>query len=101
MLPPKVTLTAPVGSGLRLNRAEVEVKAAAESVGEHPVTALRLLVDGRPYQGQAGLKRVVFPRENEPDLEELPPETRKALEFIPADKIEDVFSAAFRANGKR
>jgi ATP-dependent Lon protease len=48
---------------------------------------------------RAGLKRVVFPRENEPDLDELPPETRDALEFIPADKIQDVFDAAF--NGKR
>ena len=48
---------------------------------------------------RAGLKRVVFPSENEPDLDELPPETRDALEFIPADKIEDVFAAAF--NGRR
>jgi ATP-dependent Lon protease len=48
---------------------------------------------------RAGLKRVVFPRENEPDLEELPPETRDAIEFIPADTIEDVFAAAF--DGKR
>jgi ATP-dependent Lon protease len=44
---------------------------------------------------RAGLKRVVFPRENEPDLEDLPPETRDALEFIAADTIEDVFAAAF------
>jgi ATP-dependent Lon protease len=48
---------------------------------------------------RAGLKRVVFPRENEPDLEELPPETREALEFVPADTIEDVFAAAF--DGRR
>jgi ATP-dependent Lon protease len=48
---------------------------------------------------RAGLRRVVFPRENEPDLDDLPPETRDALEFIPADKIEDVFAAAF--NGRR
>jgi ATP-dependent Lon protease len=48
---------------------------------------------------RAGLKRIVFPRENEPDLDELPPETRKALTFIPADTIEDVFAAAF--NGQR
>jgi ATP-dependent Lon protease len=48
---------------------------------------------------RAGLKRVIFPRENEPDLDELPPETRQALEFIPADKIQDVFAAAF--DGKR
>ena len=44
---------------------------------------------------RAGLKRIIFPRENEPDLDELPPETRKALEFIPADTIEDVFAHAF------
>jgi len=48
---------------------------------------------------RAGLKRVIFPRENMPDLDELPPETRKALEFIPADTIEDVFASAF--DGKR
>jgi ATP-dependent Lon protease len=44
---------------------------------------------------RAGLKRVIFPRENEADLDELPPETRKAIEFVPADTIEDVFAAAF------
>src|SRR5690242_6228077 len=44
---------------------------------------------------RAGLRRVVFPRENEPDLDELPPETRDAMEFIPADTIQDVFAAAF------
>jgi ATP-dependent Lon protease len=44
---------------------------------------------------RAGLKRVIFPRENEPDLDELPAETRAAMQFVPADTIEDVFSAAF------
>ena len=48
---------------------------------------------------RAGLKRVIFPRENEPDLEELPPEARDAIQFIPADTIEDVFAAAF-TNGR-
>jgi ATP-dependent Lon protease len=42
-----------------------------------------------------GLKRVVLPRENEPDLEELPEETRNELEFILVDSIEDVFAVAF------
>jgi ATP-dependent Lon protease len=50
---------------------------------------------------RAGLKRIIFPRENEPDLDELPPETRKALEFIPADTIEDVFASAFTAGKGR
>ena len=48
---------------------------------------------------RAGLKRVILPRENESDLAELPPETRAAIEFIPADTVEDVFAAAF--DGKR
>jgi len=48
---------------------------------------------------RAGLKRVVFPRENEPDLDELPAETREALEFIPASTIEEVFAGAF--DGRR
>jgi len=48
---------------------------------------------------RAGLKRVILPRENMLELGELPPETRAALEFVPADTIEDVFTAAF--DGKR
>ena len=38
---------------------------------------------------------MILPRENETDLVDLPPETREALTFIPADTIEDVFAAAF------
>jgi ATP-dependent Lon protease len=48
---------------------------------------------------RVGLKRVILPRENEQELGELPPETLAAIEFIPADTIEDVFAAAF--DGKR
>ena len=44
-----------------------------------------------------GLKRIVIPRDNEPDLAELPAEARRELEFIPADSIEDVFAVAFSA----
>jgi ATP-dependent Lon protease len=53
---------------------------------------------------RAGLKRVILPRENEPDLEELPAEAREALEFVLVDSVDDVFEAAFdgkRANGRR
>jgi ATP-dependent Lon protease len=48
---------------------------------------------------RAGLKRVILPRENEPDLAELPEETRNALEFVLVDSVEEVFEAAF--DGKR
>jgi ATP-dependent Lon protease len=41
-----------------------------------------------------GLKRVAVPRDNEPDLEELPAETRKELEFVLAETIEGALEAA-------
>ncbi len=48
---------------------------------------------------RAGLGRVILPRENEHDLEELPPETLDALQFVRVDSIDEVFDAAFSANG--
>jgi len=48
---------------------------------------------------RAGLKRVIMPRENEPDLAELPTETKRELEFILVDTIDEVFEAAFSGNG--
>jgi ATP-dependent Lon protease len=44
---------------------------------------------------RADIKKVIFPRENESDLEELPEETRKELEFVPVDSIEEAFVIAF------
>ena len=50
---------------------------------------------------RAGLKRVIIPRENEPDLEELPAETREALTFVLADTIQDVLQHVRRAPAAR
>jgi ATP-dependent Lon protease len=44
---------------------------------------------------RAGLVQVVLPRENEADLDDLQDETRKLMEFVLADTIEDVLGAAF------
>jgi ATP-dependent Lon protease len=48
---------------------------------------------------RAEIKRVIIPRENEPDLEELPKETRQELEFVLADSLDDVLGAAFEGTG--
>jgi ATP-dependent Lon protease len=50
---------------------------------------------------RAGLKRVILPSENEVDLAELPDETRRELDFIPVDSIEQVLDIAITgsANG--
>jgi WD40 repeat protein len=53
VLPPKVVITAPNVA----NEKPVTVKAAAEGSEKYPIVAMRLLVDGRPFQGVAGVKR--------------------------------------------
>jgi ATP-dependent Lon protease len=48
---------------------------------------------------RAGLRRVILPSENEHDLDDLPAETRKDMEFTLADSIDDVLAVAFSTNG--
>ena len=49
---------------------------------------------------RAGLKRVILPRENEHDLDDLPPETREELEFVLVDGIEEVLEHAFAGTSR-
>lgn len=61
--PPVAAITYPPGpSGHRISGTSLEVKAVARSVGSHPVAALRLLVDGRPYGGADGRRVISAPR---------------------------------------
>jgi ATP-dependent Lon protease len=48
---------------------------------------------------RAGLKRVILPAENKVDLEDLPLETRRELDFVLVDSIEEVFDVAFDGSG--
>jgi ATP-dependent Lon protease len=94
-----VTMATAIASLVR----DEPVAADVGMTGEITLTGQVLPIGGLREKSlaaqRAGLKRVIFPRENEPDLEDLPPETRKALEFIPVDRIQEVFEAAF--TGKR
>jgi ATP-dependent Lon protease len=95
-----VTMATAIASLVR----DEPVSADVGMTGEITLTGQVLPIGGLREKSlaaqRAGLKRVIFPRENEPDLDELPPETRKALEFIPADTIEDVLANAFDGRGR-
>jgi len=43
---------------------------------------------------RAGLKKVILPKLNEPDLEELPDEVRNELQFILAERVDEVLANA-------
>ena len=58
VLPPVVLITSPDHSGVRVDNPELTVRATAVAQPGHPVTALRLLLDGRPYNGDQGRKEV-------------------------------------------
>lgn len=43
---------------------------------------------------RAGLKKVIFPKRNEPDLEDIPDEVRDEIQFIPVETIDEVLKHA-------
>ncbi len=67
--------------------------------GELTLTGQVLAIGGLRGKGlaaqRAGLKRVVLPRENEHDLDDLPAETKREMEFVLVDSIEEVLEVAF------
>jgi ATP-dependent Lon protease len=83
----------------------VPVSADVGMTGEITLTGQVLPIGGLREKAlaaqRAGLKRVIMPRENEPELEELPPETREQLTFVPVDTIQQVFAAAFDGKASR
>jgi ATP-dependent Lon protease len=44
---------------------------------------------------RAEITTVILPKENEPDLEDLPREVRKQMTFVPVDHVDQVLEAAF------
>ncbi len=50
---------------------------------------------------RAGLKTIILPKRNEPDLDDLPKEVRKALKFVLVDRVEQVLKAALMPAAKR
>jgi WD40 repeat protein len=54
VLPPKVSIVAPATNPLATEEEVVEVRAEAIPVNQHPVVAMRVLLDGRPIPGKDG-----------------------------------------------
>jgi ATP-dependent Lon protease len=44
---------------------------------------------------RAGIRTVILPHENEPDLDDLPEDVRASMEFVPVDTVAEVIEAAF------
>jgi ATP-dependent Lon protease len=70
--------------------------------GEITLTGLVLPVGGIKEKvlaaRRAGLARVLLPRQNEPDLRDLPEEVRAGMTFVPVGRIEEVLAEALEAD---
>jgi ATP-dependent Lon protease len=66
--------------------------------GEITLTGIVLPVGGIKEKvlaaSRAGIRQVILPRENEKDLRDIPDSVRKEMKFVPAERIEEVVSAA-------
>ncbi len=49
---------------------------------------------------RAGLKKVILPRENEKDLQEVPQQVKEELQFIFVESIDEALEAALRDSSK-
>jgi ATP-dependent Lon protease len=76
----------------------VPVRSDVAMTGEITLSGLVLPVGGIKEKvlaaRRAGIHHVILPRDNEPDLRELPEHVRNELEYTLADRIEDVIAAA-------
>ena len=44
---------------------------------------------------RAGIEKVILPKRNEVDLDDLPAEVREKMNFVLVDRVDQVFDAAF------
>lgn len=89
-----VTMTTALVSALTKRK----VKSSVAMTGEISLMGNVLAIGGLKEKALAaysnGIKTIIIPKENEVDLEEIPDEIRKDIEFVPVDNIKDVLKKA-------
>ena len=89
-----ITMATAIVSALR----NQQVRPDVAMTGEITLSGLVLPIGGIREKALAarrqGIKTVILPARNEPDLAELPPEVRNDMTFIPVKTLEDVLAVA-------
>jgi ATP-dependent Lon protease len=77
------------------------VREDVAMTGEITLSGLVLPVGGIREKALAarrhGIKEFVLPARNEPDLDELPPEVKDGIRFVPVETLEQVLQVALPA----
>jgi ATP-dependent Lon protease len=74
------------------------VRADVAMTGEISLRGLVLPIGGLKEKSlaalRAGIRQVIFPQLNQKDLPDIPPEVRQAVEFVPAETVDEVLAVA-------
>ncbi|MGN0633633.1 MAG: endopeptidase La [Oscillospiraceae bacterium] len=93
-----VTMTTAIISAL----SGIKVRSDVAMTGEITLTGKVLPIGGLKEKTMAayksGVKTVIIPKANKPDLDEVDDIVKQSVEFITADRIEDVLAAALIKN---
>jgi ATP-dependent Lon protease len=77
---------------------DMPVRSDTAMTGEITLTGLVLPIGGLKEKilaaRRAGIRRAILPKENQKDLRDLPENVRAEMEFIFAERVEDVLTAA-------
>ncbi len=74
------------------------VRSDTAMTGEITLTGQVLPIGGLKEKAlaaqRAGINRLIIPRRNEPDIDDIPEHLRKRMEFVPVDSVDEVLEAA-------
>lgn len=96
-----VTISTAILSAL----TQIKVKQSVAMTGEITLTGRVLPIGGLREKAMAAYKnhilRVIIPKENESDLFEVDPVVKENVEFVCAERLDDVFEAALSVDEKK
>ncbi|HMJ95965.1 MAG TPA: endopeptidase La, partial [Thermoleophilaceae bacterium] len=81
------------------------VRADVAMTGEITLTGMVLPIGGLKEKAlaaqRAGIRRIVIPRRNEPDIDDIPGVLRRKMTFLPVDHVDEVLDIALQKRARR
>jgi ATP-dependent Lon protease len=81
------------------------VRADVAMTGEITLTGMVLPIGGLKEKAlaaqRAGIRRIVIPRRNEPDIDDIPEVLRRKMTFMPVDHVDEVLEIALQKRARR
>jgi len=95
-----ITMTVALISALSGRLVSKEVAMTGEITLRGKVLPVGGIRDKVLAAHRAGIKKVILPKENEKDLEEVPQEVKEKLQFVPVDSIDQALEVVFQPKKK-